>query len=67
MGHDGLLQAIYQYKFIPWDFLTDFPQAIHQVMLTVYLSEEQPLINVAMDVVCLGIVSAELQWLLSIM
>ena len=36
-------------------------------MLTAYPSSEQPLIDVAMNVVRLGIALVELQWLLSIM
>ena len=60
MGHDGFLQAIHQYEFVPRDLPTDFPRAIRQVLLTEFPSSEQPLINVAMDVVRLGVASAEL-------
>ena len=67
MGHDGFLQAIYQYKFVPQDLPTDFPHAIHQVLLTEFPSSEQPLINVAMDMVRLGVASAALHWLASIL
>ena len=63
MGHDGFLQAIYQYEFVPRDLPTDFPRAICQVLLTEFLSSEQPLIDVAMDVVHLGVASVELCWL----
>ena len=63
MGHNGFLQAIHQYKFVPWDLPTDFPHAIHQVLLTEFPSSKQPLIDVAMDVVRLGVASAELRWL----
>jgi hypothetical protein len=48
--------------FIPQDLLTDFPCAIRQVLLTDYPSDKMPLINVAMDVVWLGLASAELVW-----
>ena len=67
MGHDGFLQAIHQYEFVPQDLPTDFPRAIHQVLLTEFPSSKQPLIDVAMDVVCLGVASAELRWLASIL
>ena len=67
MGHDGFLQAIHQYKFVPRDLPTDFPRAICQVLLTEFPSSEQPLIDVAMDVVRLGVASAELRWLASIL
>ena len=67
MGHDGFLQAVHQYEFVPRDLLTDFPHAIRQVLLTEFPSSEQPLINVAMDVVHLGVVSVELHWLASIL
>ena len=67
MGHDGFLQAIHQYEFVPRDLPTDFPRAIRQVLLTEFPSSEQPLINVAMDVVRLGVASAELHWLASIL
>ena len=67
MGHDGFLQAIHQYKLVPQDLPTDFPRAIHQVLLTEFPSSEQPLIDVAMDVVHLGVASAELRWLVSIL
>ena len=67
MGHDGFLQAIHQYKFMPRDLPTDFPCAIRQVLLTEFPSSEQPLIDVAMDVVRLGVASAELRWLASIL
>ena len=67
MGHDGFLQAIHQYKFVPRDLLMDFPRAIRQVLLTEFPLSEQPLIDVAMDVVCLGVASAELRWLASIL
>ena len=67
MGHDSFLQAIHQYEFVPRDLLTDFPCAIRQVLLTEFPSSEQPLINVAMDVVRLGVASAELCWLVSIL
>ena len=67
MGHDGFLQAIHQYEFVPWDLPTDFLRAIRQVLLTEFPSSEQPLINVAMDVVRLGVASAELCWLASIL
>ena len=67
MGHDGFLQAIHQYEFVPQDLPTDFPRAIRQVLLTEFPSSEQPLIDVAMDMVRLGVVSAELCWLASIL
>ena len=63
MGHDGFLQAIHQYKFVPRDLPTDFLRAIRQVLLTEFPSSEQPLIDVAMDMVRLGVASAELRWL----
>ena len=63
MGHDGFLQAVHWYEFVPRDLPMDFPRAIHQVLLTEYPSSEQPLIDVAMDVVHLGVASAELRWL----
>ena len=59
MGHDGFLQAIHQYELVPRDLLTDFPRAICQVLLTEFLSSKQPLIDVAMDVVRLGVGSAD--------
>ena len=67
MGHDRFLQAIHQYEFVPWDLPTDFLCAIRQVLLTEFPSSEQPLIDVAMDVVRLGVASAELHWLASIL
>ena len=67
MGHDGFLQAIHQYEFVCRDLLTDFPHAIHQVLLTEFPSSEQPLIDVAMDMVCLGVALVELCWLASIL
>ena len=67
MGHDGFLQAIHQYEFVPRDLPMDFPRAIRQVLLTEFPSSEQPLIDVAMDVVRLGVASAELRWLASIL
>ena len=67
MGHDGFLQAIHQYELVPRDLPTDFPRAIRQVLLTEFPSSEQPLIDVAMDVVRLGVASAELRWLASIL
>ena len=67
MGHNGFLQAIHQYKFVPQDLPTDFPHAIRQVLLTEFPSSKQPLIDVAMDVVHLGVASAELRWLASIL
>ena len=67
MGHDGFLQAIHQYELVPRDLPTDFPRAIRQVLLTEFPLSEQPLINVAMDVVRLGVASAELRWLASIL
>ena len=67
MGHDGFLQAIHQYEFVPRDLPTDFPCAIRQVLLTEFPSSEQPLIDVVMDVVCLGVASAELRWLVLIL
>ena len=63
MGHNGFLQAIHQYTFVPRDLPTDFLRAIRQVLLTEFPSSEQPLIDVAMDVVRLGVASAELRWL----
>ena len=67
MGHNGFLQAIHQYEFVPRDLPTDFPRAIHQVLLMEFPSSEQPLIDVAMDVVRLGVASVELHWLASIL
>ena len=67
MGHNGFLQAIHQYEFVPRDLPTDFLHAIRQVLLTDFPSSKQPLIDVAMDVVCLGVASAELRWLASIL
>ena len=67
MGHDGFLQAIHQYEFVPRDLPTDFPRAIRQVLLTEFPSSKQPLIDVAMDVVRLGVASVELHWLASIL
>ena len=67
MGHDGFLQAIHQYELVPRDLPTDFLRAIRQVLLTEFPSSEQPLIDVAMDMVCLGVASAELRWLASIL
>ena len=67
MGHDGFLQAIHQYEFVPRDLPTDFLRAIRQVLSTEFPSSEQPLIDVAMDVVRLGVASAELRWLASIL
>ena len=67
MGHDGFLQAIHQYKFVPRDLPTDFLCAICQVLLTEFPSSKQPLIDVAMDAVRLGVASAELHWLASIL
>ena len=67
MGHDGFLQAIHQYEFVPRDLPMDFPRAIRQVLLTEFPPSEQPLIDVAMDVVRLGVASAELRWLVSIL
>ena len=67
MGHDGFLQAIHQYELVPRDLPIDFPRAIRQVLLTEFPSSEQPLIDVAMDVVRLGVASAELRWLASIL
>ena len=67
MGHDRFLQAIHQYELMPRDLPTDFPRAIRQVLLTEFPSSEQPLIDVAMDVVRLGVASAELCWLASIL
>ena len=67
MGHDGFLQAIHQYEFVPQDLPTDFPRAIRQVLLMEFSLSEQPLIDVAMDVVRLGVASAELRWLASIL
>ena len=61
MGHDGFLQAIHQYELMPRDLPTDFPRAIRQVLLTEFPSSEQPLIDVAMDVVHLGVASVELR------
>ena len=52
---------------MPRDLPTDFPRAIHQVLLTEFPSSEQPLIDVAMDVICLGVASAELRWLASVL
>ena len=46
MGHDGFLQAIHQYELVPWDLPTDFPCAIHQVLLMEFPSSKQPLIDV---------------------
>ena len=67
MGHDGFLQAIHQYEFVPWDLPTDFLRAIRQVLLMEFPLSEQPLIDVAMDMVQLGVASAELRWLASIL
>ena len=67
MGHDGFLQAVHQYEFVPRDLLTDFLHAIRQVLLTEYPSSKQPLIDVAIDVVRLGVASVELRWLASIL
>ena len=64
MGCNGFLQAIHQYEFVPWDLPTDFPCAIRQVLLMDFPLSKQPLIDVAMDVVRLGMASAEL-WLLA--
>ena len=63
MGHNGFLQAIHQYELVPRDLPTDFPRAIHQVLLTEFPSSEQPLLNVVMVVVRLGVASVELRWL----
>ena len=63
MGHDGFLQAIHQYEFVPRDLPTDFLRAICQVLLMEFSSSKQPLIDVVMDVVCLGVASVELCWL----
>ena len=63
MGHNGFLQAIHQYEFVPRDLPTDFPRTIRQVLLMEFPSSEQPLIDVVMDVVRLGVASAELRWL----
>ena len=46
---------------------TDFLRAIRQVLLMEFPLSEQPLINVAMDMVHLGVASAELHWLASIL
>ena len=67
VGHNRFLQAIHQYEFVPWDLPTDFLRSIHQILLTEYPSSEQPLIDVVMDMVCLGVASAELCWLASIL
>ena len=48
---------------VPQALPTEFPRAIRQVLLTDYPSDDQPLIDVAMDVVQLGQASAELIWI----
>ena len=40
MGHDGFLQAIHQYEFMPRDLPTDFLRAIRQVLLTEFPSSD---------------------------